>query len=241
MSTAQSGVGDWVLYRKPRRGEGQPGYFGVARLRAIEPDPRDAGSSYARVDRYLTFDAVVPQQDSNGRPFEAILRAVAPISRGSAIQGRSIRPISSEDFAAITLAGLRATFDPSNAARLGLDEPHCDPETTALLSAPPELQQREIRTILLNRKIRDAAFRDAVCSAYDDTCAVTGLKIVNGHGRSEVCRRRRAGRRAKRYRSFRHHPLAVRSPPYLHLQRLPLARIPQQSAFRATEPLREPT
>ena len=25
-----------------------------------------------------------------------------------------------------------------------------------------------------------------VCSAYDDTCAVTGLKIVNGHGRSEV-------------------------------------------------------
>jgi putative restriction endonuclease len=185
-STAQSGVGDWVLYRKPRRGEGQPGYFGVARLRAIEPDPRDAGSSYARVDRYLTFDAVVPQQDSNGRPFEAILRAVAPISRGSAIQGRSIRPISSEDFAAITLAGLRATFDPSNAARLGLDEPHCDPETTALLSAPLELQQREIRTILLNRKIRDAAFRDAVCSAYDDTCAVTGLKIVNGHGRSEV-------------------------------------------------------
>jgi putative restriction endonuclease len=39
---------------------------------------------------------------------------------------------------------------------------------------------------LLNRKIRDAAFRDAVCSAYDGTCAVTGLKIVDGHGRSEV-------------------------------------------------------
>ena len=186
LSTAQSGVGDWVLYRKPRRGEGQPGYFGVARLRAIEPDPRDARSSYARVDSYLTFDVVVPQQDSNGRPFEEILRAAAPVSRGSAIQGRSIRPISSDDFAAITLAGLHGTFDPGNAVRLGLDEPHCDPDTIALLSAPLEVQQREIRTILLNRKIRDAAFRDAVCSAYDDTCAVTGLKIVNGHGRSEV-------------------------------------------------------
>src|SRR5271157_2744469 len=41
--TAQRGVGDWVVYRKPRRGDGQPGYFAVARLRAIESDPRNAG------------------------------------------------------------------------------------------------------------------------------------------------------------------------------------------------------
>ena len=73
LSTAQSRVGDWVLYRKPRRGEGQPGYFGVARLRAIEPDPRDPKHSYARLERYLAFDAVVPQEDSDGQPYEAIL------------------------------------------------------------------------------------------------------------------------------------------------------------------------
>jgi len=75
LAAAQSGIGDWVIYRKPRRGEGQPGYFAVARLRAIEPDVRDAGSSCARVDQYLTFDAVVPHQDTTGRSFEAILRA----------------------------------------------------------------------------------------------------------------------------------------------------------------------
>jgi putative restriction endonuclease len=37
-----------------------------------------------------------------------------------------------------------------------------------------------------NRPFRDAAFSSAVRSAYDDTCAVTGLKIINGGGRPEV-------------------------------------------------------
>ena len=40
--------------------------------------------------------------------------------------------------------------------------------------------------MLINRKIRDANFRRQVCEAYDDRCAVTGLKIINGGGRSEV-------------------------------------------------------
>jgi putative restriction endonuclease len=186
LSVATSGVGDWIVYRKPRRGEGEPGYFAVARLDGIEPDPRDPNSSYARVDQYLLFDAVVPQQNESGRPFEAILRDAVLQSRGSAIQGRSVRPIAVDDFAAIALAGLRATFDPKNATRLDLDPTHCDAETAAFLLAPLSIKEREIRTILLNRKIRDAVFRGAVCTAYNDTCAVTGLKIVNGGGRAEV-------------------------------------------------------
>ena len=40
--------------------------------------------------------------------------------------------------------------------------------------------------MLLNRKFRDANFRRQVCEAYDDRCAVTGLRIINGGGRSEV-------------------------------------------------------
>jgi putative restriction endonuclease len=186
LDAAQSGIGDWVVYRKPRRGEGMPGYFAVGRLIAVEPDPHDASSSYARIDQYLPFDAVVPQQDRDGRQFEAILRAATPNARGSAIQGRSIRPVSAEDFAAIVLAGLHATLDPTNATRLELDVMQSDPETQSLLHAPLKVKEREIRTILLNRKIRDAAFRGAVCAAYDNTCAITGFSIVNGGGRSEV-------------------------------------------------------
>jgi putative restriction endonuclease len=45
---------------------------------------------------------------------------------------------------------------------------------------------RRVELMLVNRKIRDANFRRLVCEAYDDTCAVTGLRIINGGGRSEV-------------------------------------------------------
>jgi putative restriction endonuclease len=49
-----------------------------------------------------------------------------------------------------------------------------------------ETIDRRIEAMLVNRKIRDANFRLEVCRAYDDRCAVTGLRIINGHGRSEV-------------------------------------------------------
>lgn len=45
---------------------------------------------------------------------------------------------------------------------------------------------RRIEQMLVNRKIRDANFRLEVCRAYDDRCAVTGLRIINGGGRAEV-------------------------------------------------------
>ncbi|MCC2102680.1 MAG: HNH endonuclease [Hyphomicrobiales bacterium] len=186
LAIAASGIGDWIVYRKPRRGAGDPGYFAAARLVAIDADPAAPNSSYARLEHYLPFDAIVPQAAPSGRPFEAALRAVPAQSRGAAIQGKSIRPLSPEDFAAIALAGLHATFDPRNAIRLELDRAHCDPETFDLVNAPVEAQERQIKQILLNRKIRDAAFRGAVCIAYDSTCAVTGLRIINGGGKSEV-------------------------------------------------------
>jgi putative restriction endonuclease len=39
---------------------------------------------------------------------------------------------------------------------------------------------------LVNRRIRDASFRRAVLTAYDDTCAVTGIRITNGGGKAEA-------------------------------------------------------
>jgi putative restriction endonuclease len=151
LATARSGIGDWVVYRKPRRGDGPPGYFAVARLVAIEPDPRSPSSSYARVDQYLPFDASVPQADASGRQFEAVLRAAPAPARGSAIQGKSIRPLSAEDFAAIALAGLHDTFDPNNAMRLELDRAHCDEETFGLLHAPTVLKSASSAHTTLTR------------------------------------------------------------------------------------------
>ena len=39
---------------------------------------------------------------------------------------------------------------------------------------------------LVSRPFRDAAFSRQVKSAYNNTCAITGLRIINGGGRSEA-------------------------------------------------------
>jgi putative restriction endonuclease len=74
----------------------------------------------------------------------------------------------------------------ANAVRLELDSKHVDARTLSLLDAPVEEQERRIEQILVNRKIRDASFRRQVCDAYDNICAVTKFRIVNGGGKAEV-------------------------------------------------------
>ena len=50
----------------------------------------------------------------------------------------------------------------------------------------PPTFDRPIVEQFTSRPFRDAAFSQAVKSAYHNTCAITGLKIVNGGGRAEV-------------------------------------------------------
>jgi putative restriction endonuclease len=96
-----------------------------------------------------------------------------------------MRPLADADFAAIVAAGLAETLAPENAVRLGLGVE--DVAAGFDYSAAPGVDQvRRIEQMLVNRKIRDANFRRQVCEAYDDRCAITGLRIINGGGRSEV-------------------------------------------------------
>ena len=46
--------------------------------------------------------------------------------------------------------------------------------------------ERPLIERVVTRPFREAAFAGSVKAAYDDTCAFTGLKIINGGGRSEV-------------------------------------------------------
>ncbi len=46
--------------------------------------------------------------------------------------------------------------------------------------------ERRIVQQVINRPFRDAIFSKQVKIAYSNTCAVTGLKIINGGGRAEV-------------------------------------------------------
>ena len=185
-SIADKLVGEWVIYREPQRNGGRRAYVAVARLMRTESDPARRGYSYGVVADYLPFDRPVPF-GGNGTYAEAALRDIGDPKRiGAYLQGKSIRTISEVDFAAIVRAGLDETLDLGNAIRLELDPGHVDAETLQLVRAPPDEQARRIEQILLNRKIRDANFRRQICDAYDNRCAVTGLRIVNGGGKAEV-------------------------------------------------------
>jgi putative restriction endonuclease len=182
----QQFVGDWIVYRETLRGSGRSGYIAAARVVRIETDPRRHDHSYAYVDRFLAFDNLVPMRRGD-EFFEHFLEALPDKSKvGAALRGRSVRPLSNEEFGTITLAGLNASLATENAVKLELDPASVDDETLSLINAPLEEQERRIEQILLNRKIRDASFRLQVCEAYDDTCAVTGLRLINGSGKSEV-------------------------------------------------------
>lgn len=62
------------------------------------------------------------------------------------------------------------------------------PEAEALEAAEPpaEFSPRPLVERLTARRLRDAAFARQVKAACRETCAVTGLRIVNGGGRPEV-------------------------------------------------------
>jgi len=186
LDIARQAEGDWVVYRETRKGGGRQAYFAVARFVRLEPDPANPGWHFAIMADYLPFDAVVPLRSAQGF-YESFLGAVADSSKiGIVLRGKSIRTIPDAEFAVIVRAGLSRTLSPENAVQLGLDPQHVGTDVRELLQAPIEVQQRRIAEILTSRLIRDAAFRGDVLDAYDNTCAVTGLRIVNGGGKVEV-------------------------------------------------------
>lgn len=188
MAVAQAAVGDWILYREPRRNGGRQAYVGAARVRAIEPDPAQPDHAYAYVENYVQFDPPVAFVGGPLGYWETPLREVMnPSLIGQALQGKSLRRIADADFAAIVAAALGETLSPEGLVQYGSGP--VDPDV--LLPAPTEIVPgedfvRRIEVALVNRKVRDANFRRLVCRAYNDTCAVTGLRIINGGGRSEV-------------------------------------------------------
>lgn len=156
----------------------------MARVLRIDSDPHRPDHAYAVIGDYLPFDAPVPFH-GDGLYWEAPLRAIGDPNRvGAGLHGKAMRPLDDADFAAIVRAGLRETLAPENAVRRGLAGVQ-DVEQAVFQhpEEPPEEQVRRIELMLINRKIRDANFRRQVCEAYEDRCAVAGLRIINGGGR----------------------------------------------------------
>jgi len=181
LSRAQQCEGDWIVYLEPTKVKNTKGYFAVARVQEIIPDPRHQDMYLAVIEpgTYLDFGDEVSFRDQGAVVEQGILNDQGNISgRAQA----AVRPLSPADFARIVERGL------------GRDEdilPRIDTITTPENLAEPEqpyqhLTARDRVTQLTNRAIRDRNFRKTVLRAYGERCAITGLRLINGGGRAEV-------------------------------------------------------
>jgi putative restriction endonuclease len=181
----QAALGDFVIYYEPRRSSGasssrggRQSYFATARINEIVPDRARPDHYYAMVDSYLDFARPVPFR-ADGFYYEAaIQRDDGETSKGAF--GRSVRALPDREYEAIVQAAFAPLLgqssmiaDGARMLRRGLAEEQATFE-------------RPIVERVIGRPFRDAAFSGAIKTAYDDTCAFTGLKIINGGGRSEV-------------------------------------------------------
>lgn len=68
LSRASLFVGDWIVYYEPRRGPTRKGYYAIARVERIIPDPTAIDMYIALIEpgSYLPFERPVPFSDANG-------------------------------------------------------------------------------------------------------------------------------------------------------------------------------
>jgi putative restriction endonuclease len=176
---------------------GRQAYFATARISRIAADPLTADHFYAYVSDYLEFDRAVPSREGSSYYESQLRRDDGETSKGAF--GRAVRPISDSEYELILHAGFVRT----------LGEVEKPPATRARQMVPSEMAEdpqapfeRPIVERLVARPFREAAFAASVKSAYSETCAMTGLRIINGGGRPEVqAAHIRPGRTAARTRS----------------------------------------
>ena len=181
---AKRAVGDWIIYRTTQRGSGYSAYIGTANVLQIESDPVNPNHYFARVSNHLEFPDPVFFRRENKSYWERNLNSLPSNAIGREIQGQSIRVISDSEFTAIVSQGIDKTLNPENVVVSGLDEQR--PILEELSVADSLERNRRIAEFLAKKPIRDANFRLVVLGAYDNRCAVTGLRILNGGGRAEA-------------------------------------------------------
>lgn len=181
----EQAVGDWVIYYEPRRSSGdlssrggRQAYFAAARLSRIEKDLFRPEHYYAFVADYLEFDRPVPFREGLQYYESSLQRADGQTNKGAF--GRAVRSIPDHEYGLILLAGFSKVLGAT------ADQAQTQPAPAFELGEEITPYERSIVERVVARPFRDAAFAVAVKGAYHDTCAMTGLKIINGGGRSEV-------------------------------------------------------
>lgn len=190
----EAALGDWIIYYEPRRPSGdlmksggKQAYFATARIADIIEDPSKPDHFYALIDDFLPFDHAVPFKEADHYHESGLRKEDGSTNKGAF--GRAVRNISDAEYDLILAAGfahvlgnrdrVRPTPDPAEEAGIGFGDNPQDPFEV-------DSVDRRIVSQVVNRPFRDRAFAAAIKTAYHDTCAVTGIKMINGGGRSEV-------------------------------------------------------
>lgn len=174
-------VGNWIVYYEPSKVADTRGYFAMAKIDQVIPDPTAPGMHLALIEpgSYLDFAIPVPFKYAGAIVEQGLLNDKGTIS------GRAqsaVRPLSPADFDRILELGLdeREPLLP----RIGPPLPanQFDEEQTPFMFD----QGRARVDYAGTRIVRDRVFRRVVLRAYGERCAITGLKLINGGGRAEV-------------------------------------------------------
>lgn len=181
LKRARQCEGDWILYLEPRKIRNTKGYFAVAHVQEIIPDRNRQNMFVAQITpgTYLDFGDPVPFRDDSGLLERGLLN---PSGNVSGRAQAAIRTVSTQDFNRIVARGLGRDDDilprrETPRTPTGLDE-----ETVPYVIET----ERQRQHIFGSRAIRDRNFRKTVLRAYNETCAITGLRLINGGGRAEV-------------------------------------------------------
>lgn len=181
LARVEACIADWIIYYEPRKAQESRGYFAIAKIQQVIPDPGTPGMYIAIIEAgsYLDFVNPVPFRDADGLIERGLLNEQGKIS------GRAqsaVRPISPADFNRITELGLAE--DTTLLPRV--DAPSAFPGMQEQQSVFQHEQERSRVAYLTSRIVRDRIFRRIVLRAYDARCAITSLKLINGRGRAEV-------------------------------------------------------
>ncbi|WP_005031495.1 HNH endonuclease [Holophaga foetida] len=178
LNQIQAAVGDWILYYEPRRsqGGGRQAYFAMARLLRVESDREHQDHFYAYLDSYLEFDHPIAFRGEGNYWESALQKADGSTNKGAF--GRAVRGLPPHEFEAIVRAGFQRDLAPWEIKDAALAQRVA--EDVVLYEARPLVEQ------CITRPFREEAFRRRVREAYRDTCAFSGLRLINGGGRPEV-------------------------------------------------------
>jgi putative restriction endonuclease len=168
-------VGDWIIYYEPRRNGGRQIYYGTGQVKDIRQDPTKSNHYYAEINHYLEFETPVPFKEGGTYYETSLLNPDGTLNPG--LVQSAVHQITDTEYQLILQTGFTHVLSQQSEAPTS---------NQGLEDNKQETFERPMIQTILNRPFRDQAFAETVKKAYDKTCAMTGLRIINGGGRPEV-------------------------------------------------------